>query len=199
MRFPFHPHVTAAWTFTTFCCLMVGTSVICTGQQAGNADATTTDKATIQALLVEVRQLRLALERSTTVVPRFQLAAQRLQAQQDRVDRLSKEVRDLRSQIAQHGAEKDQTAATVRQLESELGQTQDPARRTDLQRATKQIPLELERLSARESQERTQEGELMSQLQSEQAKLNALNDQLDTLDKKLQEGQQASGPGGNQR
>jgi uncharacterized protein YdcH (DUF465 family) len=197
MKAPLKSQPTVTRNVGISCLLLLSVPFIAPGQQT-SADPGP-DKATIQALLVEVRQLRLALERSTTVVPRFQLAVQRLQAQQERVDRLSKELRDLRSQIAQHSAEKDQTAATVRQLENELGQTQDPARRNELQRATKQIPLELERITARENQDRAQEGELMSQLQTETAKLNALADQLDALDKKLQEGQQASGPGGNQR
>ena len=157
MRFPFHRHPTAAWTLTTFCFLMIGTSAVCSGQQAGNADATT-DKATIQALLVEVRQLRLALERSSSLLPRVQLATLRFQAQQDLVDRLSKELRDLRSQIAQHAAEKDRTTAMVRQLENDLTQTSDPAHRKQLEETAKQMPIELERLASRERQDRAQEG-----------------------------------------
>jgi hypothetical protein len=76
------------------------------GQQAGSPDAVATDEATIQALLVEVRQLRISLERSTSLVPRIQLATQRFQLQQDRVDRLTKELRDFRATMGSNGASK---------------------------------------------------------------------------------------------
>ena len=98
MGFPFHRHATAPLNIGTCCLILIVTPFLGSGQQAGSADATT-DKATIQALLVEVRQLRLAMERSSSLVPRIQLAAQRLQAQQDRVDRLSRELRDFRYQM----------------------------------------------------------------------------------------------------
>jgi hypothetical protein len=195
MRFSIHRHAMAAWNLGMCCLIMIATALLASGQQT---DATT-DKATIQALLMEVRQLRLALERSTSLVPRIQLAAQRLQAQQDRVDRLSKEVRDVRNSMAQQSTEKDRTAAIIKDVENQIGQTQDPAHRKELEGVLKQFPVELERLTARENQERAQEVELSSLLQTETAKLNALSDQFDAFDKKLQDGQQAYGPGANQR
>ena len=170
------------------CFLFVGTPIHAFGQQ-GDSTISGTEKATVQALLLEVRQLRLALERSASLLPRVQLATLRFQAQQDRVDRLSKELRDLRSQIAQHAAEKDRTAAIARQLESDLTQTSDPTRRKQLEEAVKQMPIELERLLSREQQDRAQEGELLGEIQREQTNLSALSDQLDVLDRQLQNGQ----------
>ena len=63
----------------------------------------------------------------------------------------------------------------------------------------KQITFDRERLVAREQHERAQEVELLSQLQSEQARLNALADQIDSLDRQLQQGQPTAGRGANQR
>ena len=164
-------------------------------QQSASPDST--DKATIQALLVEVRQLRMALENSTSIVPRIQLAGQRLQAQQERVDRFSRELRDHRSQIAQHSAERDREAANMKQLETEMAQNSDPARHKDLERVLKLLPGEIERMSTREQQERAQEAELATQLQTEQAKLAAMAEQLEALDRKLQE--PPACPAANQR
>ncbi len=125
------------------------------GQQPATNEPTT-DKATIQALLVEVRQLRLALERSTSLLPRMQLAANRVQGQQERIDRLSRELRDFRSQMAQHVAEKERAAATIKCLESEVGQETDPAHRKELESVAKQLAIELEQKKLQGEQERGQ-------------------------------------------
>ena len=159
--------------------------LLTSAQQPGRVDAAG-DQATIQALLVEVRQLRIALERSASLLPRLQLATQRIQAQQDRVDRLSRELRDFRNQMAQHTSERDRVADRLKQIESEAGQTQDLNRQKEMETAKKVLSPELVRHTAREQQDRAQEVELSSQLQVEQFKLNDLSDQLNALDKQLQ-------------
>jgi len=170
------------------CLLVVTAPLLAPAQQAGNE--LSSDKATIQALLVEVRQLRLALERSTSILPRVQLAAQRLQAQQDRVDRLSRELRNYRADSDSKPG-KEKLALALKQIESEMGQTQDAARRKEMENVSKSLAAEIEQVTFREQQDRAQEIELMSQLQSEQAKLRTLSDQLDALEKKLEEVQPA--------
>ena len=153
------------------------------------------DKATIQSLLVEVHQLRMALERSTSLVPRIQLAIQRFQLQQDRVDRLSRELRDFRGQITARQANAERLGARLKQLEGEVGQIQDPNHRKEVEEAMKMMTSELEQGTVLDQQQRAQEGDLMSQIQSEQARLSDLSDQLNALDKALQQGSPA--PGGN--
>jgi len=164
---------------------MIGLPVFALGQQTGTAD-TTPDRATLQALLTEVRQLRLALERSTSVVPRIQLAFQRLQLQQDRVDRLSKQLQDYHNQTA---GRKAHLVANLKQLEVRISQEQDPTRRKALELEMKALTSELEQQSLREQQEQAQEIQFSGQLQTEQAKLSELSDQLNELDKKLQQDQ----------
>ncbi len=143
--------------------------------------------------MVEVRQLRLALERSTSLLPRMQLAANRVQSQQERIDRLSRELRDFHFQMAQHAADKERTASAIKQIETELGEA-EPAKRKDLEGVVKHLTLELEQKTAQDQQDRAQEIELMSQLQSEQAKLSALDDQLNRLEKMLQDTPPSSPP-----
>src|SRR5687767_4781209 len=60
-----------------------------TAAAAGPAQAG--DLQTLQAIAAELRELRLALERSNTITARLQLAFQRSQAQERRVDALSRE------------------------------------------------------------------------------------------------------------
>lgn len=158
------------------------------GQQAVGPEATS-DKATIQALLLEVRQLRLAIERSNSLVPRISIAAQRFQAQQDRVDRLSKELRDLRVRIMEDHANNERMATALKRMETEVAQATDLKVRQDLENTFKAVTAQMEQRAAQEEQVKAQEGELVSQLQNEQAKLNELSDQLNTLDKKLEQQQ----------
>src|SRR6266446_7647209 len=99
MRLPFSSPGHYTTSLPACCLLIVGIPLVALGQQTGATDASP-ERATLQALLTEVRQLRFALERSTSVVPRIQLAFQRLQLQQARVDRLSKQLEDSRTHTA---------------------------------------------------------------------------------------------------
>jgi uncharacterized protein YlxW (UPF0749 family) len=154
-----------------------------TAQQTTGPDAG--DKATIQALLVEVHQLRLALERSTSVVPRLQIALQRLQAQQDRVDRLSKDLRDVRGSLADHAAGKERIAGAIKQLQNQDADALDPAHKKQFEEMSTALNAQMGEASSREQHDRAQEIDLSNQFQAEQAKLNDLSDQLNALEKKL--------------
>src|SRR6266436_6451363 len=99
MRLPFSSPGHDTTSLPACCLLIVGIPLVALGQQTGITDASL-ERATIQALLTEVRQLRFALERSTSVVPRIQLAFQRFQLQQDRVDRLSKQLQESHQRTA---------------------------------------------------------------------------------------------------
>jgi hypothetical protein len=155
-------------------------------QQPANNDPAA-NGATLQALLTEVRQLRVALERSTTVLPRLQLAIARYQMQQERVDRLDRELRTFRAQLASDSSSKDRMTASIKQFEDQASQTPDPAARSHIEEAAKAMKAELEQQTLREQSERTQEIEMSSLLKTEQGKLNDLSEQLNQLDRKMQQ------------
>src|SRR5258708_37070470 len=124
MRLPFSSPAHNTISLPKWCLLIIGIPLVAFGQQPGTTD-TIQDKGTLQALLTEVRQLRLALERSTSVVPRIQLAFQRLQLQQDRVDRLSKQLQESHVQTAATVEHKSHMASAIQQLETRISQEQD--------------------------------------------------------------------------
>lgn len=166
------------------CCLLaIGIPASLSAQQT-QSGSTSIDKTTVEALLTEVRQLRLALERSTSLVPRIQLAAQRFQLQQTRVDRLTTELRDFRTKMAEESAHKREE---LQQMQAMLSETQDTSERARLEGAIKDRTAMVQQGSPVEQQQMAQEAELASQLQREQGTLRELSDQLDALDKKLQE------------
>ena len=193
MRLPFLSPAHDTTSLPVCCLLIVGIPLLALGQQTGTADITP-DRATLQALLTEVRQLRFALERSTSVVPRIQLEFQRLQLQQDMVDRLSKQLQDSHTRTAATVDRKAHLVTAVQQFESRISQEQDPTRRKGLELEMKVVTAELEQQSIREQQEQAQEIQFSGQLQIEQAKLNELSDQLNELDKKLQQDQPTPAP-----
>ncbi len=141
----------------------------------------------MQALLSEVRQLRQALERSSTVVPRLQLAIARYQMQQERVDRLERDLRSFRLQLASDLSGKEHLATALKQLEDQAAQSQDPMQRKQMEDATKIARAELEQQTVRGDQGRAQEQEMVSQLRAEEAKLSELNEQMNQMDRKVQQ------------
>jgi hypothetical protein len=166
-----------------FCLLAAAGTGTVSAQSGANGSAG--EKSAIEALLVEVRQLRLALEYSTTLIARVQVAAQRLQAQQDRVDRLSRELREFRGQMALHASEKERTAVLAKEIESEAAQMTEPARRKELEEVARRMAFESVRHNARDQQEREQESQLQTQFQAEQARLDELAGHLSDLERKL--------------
>ena len=75
----------------------IGVFAFC--NQAMHAQATA-DQATLQSLLTEVRQLRLALEKAMAIGPRMQVTLERIRMQDEKVSRISRELSDTRRELA---------------------------------------------------------------------------------------------------
>src|SRR5207245_10870136 len=95
---------------------------------AGTTHAQTSDSA-IQALLDEVRQLRLAVERSAVMAPKIQMTLQRMQLQQDSVSRASRQLEDLREQLAKSAAEEAGVALYLSDVQAGAAMEQDTGHR----------------------------------------------------------------------
>jgi hypothetical protein len=138
----------------------------------------------MQALLTEVHQLRIALEKSAVVVPRMQLALQRMLAQDQKVGRVSQQLLDVRKQIDAETKKQADVRQQLSHVELLLSQDIDATRRKDLERGV----IGLKEAAADQSvlqQLRAQESELVISLQSEQAILGEFNGQLNAFDRQL--------------
>ena len=91
------------------------------------------DNATLQSLLAEVHQLRIAVERATSVLPQTQLLLQRAQLQQKHVETASRQLEQLRDEMAKSAAQNAQTAGHAKTLEAIVNQEQDPNRRREME------------------------------------------------------------------
>jgi predicted nucleic acid-binding Zn-ribbon protein len=164
--------------------LMIFVPAVALGQNA--ASTAPTSDALVQALLVEVRQLRLALERSAIVAPRIQVMLQRVQMQQDAANRASKDLDDVRNQILNLANQERGTTTQLKEMEKGAEVEQDPARRKSLENEAQMFKGILEQQATSMTQMRAREAEAEGRLQTEQAKLSELNERLNVLERQLE-------------
>ena len=166
------------WEVFFLAVLSTGSSLAQTGAAA--------DAATLQSLLNEVRQLRLAIERTGALWPQMQIMLQRVQLQQQYVETLSRQLEQLRDQIARSANESAQLNSRVKESEIRAGQEQDARRRQQAEDEIKRLKAVIEQIAMRDRQQQDRESQLAGALQNEQAKLNDLNARLDAVERLLQ-------------
>jgi hypothetical protein len=164
-------------------------AILVVGASISQAQTTPADNATLQALLTEVRQLRLALERSASVTPMIQLTLQRIQVQQTEVSRASAQLDALRLQMGRSAEESVHLTAHLKAREAFLAQEQDAAKRKVIEDEIKMIKAgfeqQAEQRGIQETQQRAREGELAGRLYAEQAKMTELTEKLNSLERLL--------------
>ncbi len=160
------------------------TSTVSVGQTAS------AESQTLQALLVEVRQLRKDLQTTTVASQRVQILLYRAQLQetvvagaQRRLDVVHSKLAEVRSGVAHFASE-------VERAEAELNDSQGSADRKQVEGMLAAAKRELESQKAAEQEWEAKEAESVQDLRSEQAKLVALQEQLDQLDKTLEQASQ---------
>jgi chromosome segregation ATPase len=151
-----------------------------------NAQQTTPvppDTQILQQLVTEVRQLRLALERTNSLSSRLQITLQRIQLQQNQVNRISGQLESLRNEIVRSDAEQGQASSNLTELEGRIEQEQNPNTQKTLQGEQQYMKALVEQKARIVQDEQTREAELASSLQAEQGKLSELQTRLDSLEK----------------
>jgi len=153
-----------------------------------------TDSQTLQALLVEVRQLRHDLQTTTIAAQRAQILLYRLQGQEAAVTRVSQKVDDARARIAETQSNRTKLTSDIKRHEDFVNTTENsPADRKQVEEVLTQLKEKLALLENEEQQRQTREIEAEDQLRTERAKLGELQDQLDRLEKVLESTNRQSG------
>src|SRR2546428_11236927 len=148
---------------------------------------TSTDSRTLQALLVEVRQLRQDLQTITVATQRAQILLYRLQVQEGAVARASQRLDDARAKLAETQSARKKLAAQIKSSEDFVSNTENsPGDRKQIEGWLPQGKARLESLESEEQQGQTREIEAEEQQRMEQAKLSGLQDQLDRIEKVLE-------------
>ena len=148
------------------------------------AHAQGNDDATLKALLSEVRQLRLTLEKSISLAPRMQLLIERAKLQDQKVTRISQQLDEVRKHIAAETGRQTNAAERLAKAELELSSETNADRRKELEDL--QAAMKVEAGRGADQQLRAREGELASALQTEQAALDELNGKLDAIERQLE-------------
>ena len=139
---------------------------------------------TLSALLVEVRLLRQALERSASA-PQVQLLGTRLTVQNARLQTAIHDHETARSELQQVTTSILELTARLEELADALGQNQVPTRRTELEHAQVAMKSELANLNRREPPLRARESELAAAVAAEQDQWLLLNRRLDGIERGL--------------
>ncbi|PYU52773.1 MAG: hypothetical protein DMG48_05730 [Acidobacteria bacterium] len=152
------------------------------------------DSQTLQALLSEVRQLRQDLQTTTIAGQRAQILIYRLQGQEAAVARASQRMDEARDKLARIQDERKHVAADVKQQEDFTSNLENPAtQRKELEGVVARSKARLESLESQEQQLQTREIDAEQQLRAEEVRLGDLRDQLDRLDKALENASRRTG------
>jgi septal ring factor EnvC (AmiA/AmiB activator) len=130
------------------------------------APATTTNTdAVVQALITEIRELRLTLERSQLLTLRFQAALQANQIRADRLKDLSQQLNVTRNEIAEKSR---QSAGLAEDLER-IPNLVDPTERRVHEARMPQVKAEMSMINKQLSDLRAQEAFVLGEIQRESA------------------------------
>jgi chromosome segregation ATPase len=143
------------------------------------------ETAAIQALVAEIRQLRLSLERSSFLTMRFQAALQKNQLHNDRLKQLSQDLSSVTSQLAGIGREQTETSQIIKETERNLN-NQDANIRKSCEQTLPYLKAKHESLVASESELHSRESTLLADVQRENAQVEDWNRWLQQFEQYLQ-------------
>jgi len=135
----------------------------------------------MDALMSEVHELRLAIERSTLLGARTQIALQRLQIQGERVTQAEKQLEEARKGIAGYQERRRQIAAELKDHESQVQRATSPDTRRDLEDRIDGLKRALADATG-EAALRARESEMLIQFQNEQATFNRLQSDISQME-----------------
>lgn len=152
----------------------------------GFSQSTSSDSQGMQALVVEVRQLRKDLQTTNGYALNAQILLYRLQVQEATVARVSQNLNDLHSGIAVMQERQRNLMATIKLFEKVVDEAEtSPTDRKEAEGEISRVKAELESVTAEEQRRQTAKMETDEQLRTEQAKLSALEDRVEQLEKAL--------------
>lgn len=161
--------------------LLIGLTLV---PAAAHAQAPVVDP--IRELLVEVRALRIAMERSATVGARIQLLVARVQLQEQRIAELSRRAAAVRDELSKMDMGIAQFADQLIDMQAALDRgISDPKQRVQMERELEHLKAEQARPNKRRQDLLNEESLLSQQLAADQGRWSDVNGQLDELERSL--------------
>ena len=140
---------------------------------------------TLSALLVEVRQLRIAMERAATTTPQVQLLGTRLSVQSERLARAERDHDGTKRELEDVSAALGQMARRMEEIDNAAAQETNPERQRGLAMEQADIKAQSTELTARQLRLRARWSELATALGSEQLLWTDLNRRLDEVERAI--------------
>lgn len=144
------------------------------------------DRQVLRALLEEMRQLRLALQRTQVISQRIQVTLERMRLQQAHADSLTRALESVRGRLSEIRGARPRMEEQIKDGEELMSQAVDANRRAEMEAQIKEGKGRLGMLAREEEQSRQREAQLSAELQSAQAKLSDLDGQLDNMMRELE-------------
>jgi chromosome segregation ATPase len=152
----------------------------------GFGQSTSTNSQVTEALLTEIRQLRLELQGTAATIQRVQIVMYRLQAQADVLNRATGREDHAREECNQAQQQRTYLTRQIEAFQTRLQGAQNAQEKSAAEQAIANFRSNLEVLAAEDTECRARATEAEIQLRAEQAKMSDLEDQLDKLDKILE-------------
>ena len=141
---------------------------------------------TITQLLVEVRALRIAMERAATVGARIQLLVARVQLQEQRIAELSRRLVTVRDEMTRIDSQLATTAAEAKRMEAALSlAAMPPDERPHIERMVETFKTQNAITEKRRQDLVNEEAQLTQQIAADQGRWSDINSQLDQLEQSL--------------
>ncbi len=165
--------------------LIIAAAIVAAAVPSAVAQSGPGSPDTLSALLVEVRALRVAMERAASTTPQIQLLAARLTVQNERLARVSRTADDAHQELERVQSESASLAARAAQIEDFLTRESDPARARDLKSEQSGVKAQLEEHASIEVRLRARDADLANQAAAEQGQWIELNRRFDELEREL--------------
>lgn len=149
------------------------------------AQSAESDQRVTQALITEIQQLRMAIERSTLLNARTQLAISQLQMQETAVARLSTQLNDTRMQSQVRRMAPLVERITEREAKRTAPEFAAPPKREQLEAEIRNMKEELQMVQGMETTRSAREGELAVQLQQAQSQIAASRSRIEEMERAL--------------
>ena len=139
----------------------------------------------LKELLVEVRALRLAMERAATVGARIQLLVARVQMQEQRIAELSRRATVVREEVGQIDTIIAQQSGMMKQFERSADSRANPDEQRELEGMVEMHKQQIAIAEKRRQELLSEEAQLAQQIAADQGRWSDVNSQLDELERSL--------------
>jgi putative cell wall-binding protein len=165
--------------------LAIGVAAACTFPVLAQTGSPAQGTDTLSALLVEVRALRLAMERAATTTPQIQLLAARIGVANERLASATREANTVRQELEQVVLQTASLSSRVAEIEEALTRETDQVKHLQMKREQAEIKMMLEHHGGQEMRLRAREAELSNLAAAEHTQWVELNRRVDQVEQEL--------------